>query len=76
MLFDADGHYSPKFTYDRMTGEYAHLRPRMVTDACGTTLLFGGTNHPKVAHSFNEAQTCDIDRRLEDPDLEMARARQ
>lgn len=68
MLFDADGHYSPKFAYDQMTGEYAHLRPRMVTDACGTTMLFGGTNHPKVAHSFNEVQTCDIDRRLEDLD--------
>lgn len=68
MLFDADGHYSPKFAYDRMMGEYAHLRPRIVTDACGTTLLFGSTNHPKVAHSFNEAQTCDIDRRLEDLD--------
>ncbi len=66
MLFDADGHFSPKFAYDAMTGEYAHLRPRIITDACGTTLLFGGRTHPKVAHSFNEAQTCDVDRRLAD----------
>ena len=68
MLFDADGHYCPKFAYDRMEGEYAHLRPRIVTDAAGSTLHFQGQNHPSVAHSFNEAQTCDVDRRIADLD--------
>ena len=26
MIFDADSHFLPKFAYDRMTGEYGHLR--------------------------------------------------
>ena len=68
MLFDADGHYIPKAAHDRMEGAYAHLRPKVITDAAGATLYFDGTFHPTVAHSFNEAQTCDIDRRIADLD--------
>jgi aminocarboxymuconate-semialdehyde decarboxylase len=68
MLFDADGHYAPKFAYDRMEGPYRHLRPRIVTDSHGSTLFYNERFHPSVAHSFNEQQTCDIKRRLADLD--------
>ena len=68
MLFDADGHYIPKSAHDRMDGPYAHLRPKVITDAAGATLYFEGRFHPTVAHSFNEAQTCDIERRVADLD--------
>jgi aminocarboxymuconate-semialdehyde decarboxylase len=68
MLFDADGHYAPKFAYDRMEGPYRDLRPRIITDSHGSTLVYKGRLHPTVAHSFNETQTCDIQRRLADLD--------
>ena len=68
MLFDADGHYYPKTAYDAMDGPYRHLRPRIITDAVGSTLYFGGRYHPSVAHSFSEEQSCDVDRRLKDLD--------
>ncbi|HXP29978.1 MAG TPA: amidohydrolase family protein [Stellaceae bacterium] len=68
MIFDADAHFSPKFAYDRMAGEFRHLRPRHIKDGTGTTMYFNGRLHPGVSHSFPEAQTCDFDRRMRDID--------
>jgi aminocarboxymuconate-semialdehyde decarboxylase len=68
MIFDVDAHFMPKFAYDRMAGEFRHLRPRIVTDGVGTAMYFNGRKHPRVAHSFPQEQTCDVDRRLHDLD--------
>jgi aminocarboxymuconate-semialdehyde decarboxylase len=67
MIFDADSHFLPKFAYDRMTGEYAHLRPRLITDGVGTTLYFQGEVHPNVSDAFDE-RTWSVERRLEEMD--------
>ena len=66
MIFDVDAHFSPKSAHEAMQGEFRHLRPRYVTDGTGMTLWFNGRIHPRVAHSFPEAQTCDFDRRMTD----------
>ncbi len=68
MIFDVDAHFMPKFAYSRMTGEFKHLRPRIVTDGVGTAMHFNGRKHPRVAHSFPETETCDFDRRMHDID--------
>ena len=68
MIFDVDAHFSPKFAHDRMAGPYRHLRPRQIHDGAGMTMYFNGRLHPRVAHSFPEAQTCDFARRMKDLD--------
>lgn len=66
MLFDADGHFHPRDAFDAMTGEYRHLRPKLVTTPVGTTLFFEEKIHPRVAHSFPEDTTCDLELRIKD----------
>lgn len=66
MIFDVDAHMMPKFAFDRMQGEFRQLRPRIVTDGIGTAMHFNGRKHPRVAHSFSEEETCDVERRLRD----------
>ena len=68
MIFDVDAHFMPNVAHETMKGEFRHLRPRQITDGTGTTMWFNGRLHPRVAHSFPDAQTSDFDRRMRDID--------